>query len=244
MIYRSESPVFSHFSRESWEYSRALICRVSRREKRRDGRWPPYVFRIRFYKINTMATDSERNPLRAFLDRLDADPDLAAEKLILLREKLVKIALWRRCPESAADEVADIVVDRMVAKVAGGTEIGNLQAFAVQVIKFVLLEQQRRNKEDAAGDDLPDVAVHPSFDDDAPDVRLACLRRCINEVIESDSDRQLILGYYELGGGEKTKDNRRRLAKRLGLTTTNLKVRACRLRYRLERCINDCVARM
>jgi DNA-directed RNA polymerase specialized sigma24 family protein len=189
-----------------------------------------------------MAAYAEPNMLRAFLDQLDPDPDIASEKLIVLREKLVKIAVWRSCPESSADEVADIVVDRLIAKVAGGTVIGNLPAYAVQVLKFVLLEQRRKNKEDAAGDDLPEiVAHHREVDHEDADERLACLRRCMGTVIENDSDRLLILGYYDLSEGEKIKDNRRELAARLGLTPTNLKVRACRLRDRLERCIRHCL---
>jgi hypothetical protein len=53
-----------------------------------------------------------------------------------------------------------------------------------------------------------------------------------------------VLGYYDTDAGEKTKDARKRLAESLGFTLNVLKVRACRLRMRLEACINDCVGRV
>jgi hypothetical protein len=52
----------------------------------------------------------------------------------------------------------------------------------------------------------------------------------------------LVVNYYDTDAGEKAKNARRRLAGSLGLTLNALKVRACRLRMRLEACINNCVA--
>ena len=51
-----------------------------------------------------------------------------------------------------------------------------------------------------------------------------------------------MIGYYDTDTGEKAKQARKRLADSLGMTVNALKVRACRLRLKLEACITDCVA--
>jgi hypothetical protein len=120
--------------------------------------------------------------------------------------------------------------------------VDNLNAFASAVARFVSLEQSRKNKVDAVGDDLPETPVEPDlhFLDD-PDQRMKCLRRCVASKFSED-DKQVVIGYYDTDADEKTKSARKRLADSLGLTLNALKVRACRLRMRLEECINDCVA--
>jgi hypothetical protein len=64
------------------------------------------------------------------------------------------------------------------------------------------------------------------------------------EVVAGRDDRTLIIGYYDADAGEKNKEIRRALAERLGLTMTTLKVKACRIRERLEKCINECVEKL
>ena len=175
------------------------------------------------------------------LDRLDADSTAAAEKYEVLRLKIIHILKWRGCAESHADELADVTLDRVAAKLAAGEVVENLNAFAAAVARFVSLEHSRKNKLDAVGDDLPDVPVDPDLEFDDPDERMKCLRRCFAKTVDDD-DRSLVLGYYDTDAGEKAKEARRRLADSFGMTMNALKVRACRLRMRLEACINDCVA--
>ncbi len=174
------------------------------------------------------------------LSSLDSDPDIAAEKYETLRQKITKLMCWKGCPESRADALADQTLDRIGEKLAQGEAIRNIASYAAGVARFVHLEYVRRSKDDAVGDDLPEVAVAPDvpvLDDE--DGRMRCLRKCLGEVAPADADRNLIVAYYDAEG--KNKDNRRRLAESLGLTANALKVRACRLRAKLERCINDCV---
>ena len=70
---------------------------------------------------------------------------------------------------------------------------------------------------------------------------MRCLRRCVATKF-SDEDKRLVVQYYDTEADEKAKNARKRLAESLGMTLNVLKVRACRLRMKLERCINDCVA--
>ena len=174
------------------------------------------------------------------LARLDADERAAAEKYEELRLKIIKFFVWQRgCAESEADALADETLDRVSAKLARNIEILNVNAYALEVSRFVWLEYIRKKKEDAYGDDLPEIAVLPEISEE-PDVRLDCLKKCLAEISSNESDRHLILGYYSTADGEKNKIQRKNLAEKLGLTMNTLKVKACRLRERLERCVNDC----
>lgn len=176
------------------------------------------------------------------LTRLDADESQAAAKYEELRLKLVKLFVWKGCVEASADALADETLDRIAAKLGQGVEIQSLNAYACEVARFVWLEFSRKRKEDAAGDDVPEIAVSPEIADE-PDLRLSCLKSCLAEIAASESDRALIIGYYDAEDGDKNKNQRRNLAEKLGLTMNTLKVKACRLRVRLEKCINECVKR-
>ena len=176
------------------------------------------------------------------LKRLDADPATAAARYEDLRMKTVHLLRWRGCAESHSDDLADVVLDRVALKVAEGETIENLNAFAAGVARFVWLEHARKYRLDAVGDDLPETPIQPdtgSLDDD--DRRTRCLRRCVSTSL-SDDDRRLVVGYYDADAGEKAKESRKRLADSFGMTMNALKVRACRLRLKLESCINDCVS--
>src|SRR5678816_2850170 len=98
------------------------------------------------------------------LKRLDADPATAAAKYEDLRMKIVHLLRWRGCAESHSDDLADIVLDRIAAKVADGEAIENLNAFAAGVARFVWLEHSRKYKLDAVGDDLPETPVRPEIE--------------------------------------------------------------------------------
>jgi len=162
----------------------------------------------------------------------------------LLRLKLTKCVAWKGCPETDAEMLADTTLDRIAAKIEGGEVIENMNAYACQVLRFVWLEYSRKRIEETAGDELPEVAVDPDTASiDEPDVRLNCLRNRMNEVVPDMADRSLIVGYYDADAGKKNKDQRKDLAAQLGLTMNTLKVKACRLRARLEKCINNCVPR-
>ena len=189
----------------------------------------------------TMVSVPVTTAFSLLLDRLDPEPESASIKYEELRRRIAKILQWKGCPESEADALADISLDRIAEKLSGGTNIENLNAYAAGVVRFVWLEHSRKRMEDAVGDDLPEIAIQPSFTDfEDSDERLACLRKCLAEIAVSYDDRRVIIGYYD-NESDKNKDIRKDLAESLGLSASALRVRACRLRARLEICINDCI---
>jgi DNA-directed RNA polymerase specialized sigma24 family protein len=176
---------------------------------------------------------------------LDADEVRAAEKYETLRYKLVNVLTWRGCNNSDADDLADLTLDRVASKIAEGEKVENVAAYAGSVARFILLEHTRRKREDAVGDDLPEVGVDPDVEiliDQ--DERLECLRDCMSSTIPNPTDQRIIIGYYDTESTEKNKHARKRLAESLDMSIGALKVKACRLRDKLERCINDCVERV
>jgi DNA-directed RNA polymerase specialized sigma24 family protein len=185
------------------------------------------------------------NAFEQLLLRLGTDRAQSAEKYEILRQKLVKTFVWKGCPETFADELADAALDRVALKLAKGEQIQNLNAYALEVSRFVWLESVRKRKEATTDDgEMPERVSEPEIEIlNEPDLRMRCLRKCLAEVVPDERDRALIVGYYNADSGEKNKDARKNLAEKLDLTMTTLKVKACRIRERLERCINECVGR-
>lgn len=186
-------------------------------------------------------TDPTAKNFGLLLARLDPSADKAAEKYEDLRLRLVKYFVWScGCPESRADDLADETLDRVALKLGQEAHVENVGAYALATARFIWLEHGRAPREDGWGDRLPDFPTQAP-EAGEPDERYSCLETCLAEAIRDPSDRRLILDYYDAAEGEKNKDHRKQLARRLGMGAGALKVRACRLRKSLERCIRDCL---
>ncbi len=181
------------------------------------------------------------SPLDHLLAFLDSDQTIAAEKYEELRSRIGQLLIWRGVESADADSLADIVLDRIALKLRAGEVIENINSYAAAVGRFVALEHKRKKRETAVGE-LPERPAPNTLDfTDDTDQRLALLRRCLMEIPE-ESDRRLILFYYDTEANEKTKYARKALATDLQMSANALKVKACRLRLKLERCINKHVA--
>jgi len=67
-----------------------------------------------------MPHDLDQSSLRALLDALDPDDSEAGQKYENLRLRLIRFFRWNRCPR--AEELADIALDRLAAKVRDVSE--------------------------------------------------------------------------------------------------------------------------
>lgn len=189
------------------------------------------------------STNLTNNGFQLLLARLDPASDKAAEQYEDLRLRLVKYFVWScGCPESRADDLADRTLDRVAQKLERDTAVENVWAYSLATARFIWLEHGREVREDGWGDAFPDVPAEGTQADE-PDERYACLAACLEEAIRSSSDRKLVLEYYDAEAGEKNKDHRRNLARRLGIEVGALKVRACRLRKSLEKCVRECLGK-
>jgi DNA-directed RNA polymerase specialized sigma24 family protein len=165
----------------------------------------------------------------------DEDRDTAGRKYLEIRNNLTRFFEWRGCsfPEDHADET----INRMAKRVVEGEQILNHSGYAMGVARLLLLEINKgRQREQSALAEIgaaPDVYV-PENDDES---RLTCLRSCLQTL--SPDNRELILQYYQGEKGEKI-ENRKKLLDRLGIPVNTLRMRALRLRERLQSCVEEC----
>ena len=164
------------------------------------------------------------------------DRESAGQKYLEIRNHLTRFFEWRGCsfPEDHADET----INRMAKRVAEGEEILNHSGYAMGVARLLLLEinkgRQREQSALAEIGAMPDVYVP----EDEGESRLVCLRTCLETL--SPDNRELILQYYHGEKGEKI-ENRKKLLDRLGIPVNTLRMRALRLRERLQSCVEDCL---
>lgn len=175
--------------------------------------------------------------LTKLLSKLDND----ADKYEALRLKLCRFFVWRGCSSVHADELADESFDRIAAKLVEGVEVENVSAYVLQIARYVWLEFSRKYKEDNFGGEMPVQIVQPNFNDGA-DERIVCLRKCVREIAPDETDRKLLIGYYDSTDGDKIKNQRKKLAEKFGIKLNTLKVKMFRLREKLEDCIKDCLS--
>ena len=178
---------------------------------------------------------------RQFLSWLDEGVDSRGEKYVEMRRRLAAYFDRRNClsPDELADETLNRVARRLEEE---GAISDTLPArYCYIVARFVFLEHVRRTRHESAKLDerSADLRSPPggSADPDGETSQrlLDSLERCLRQL--ETRDRELILEYYR--GEQRSKiEGRRRLAGQLGLTVNALSIRACRLRDKLEACVN------
>jgi len=167
---------------------------------------------------------------------LGGDRDSAAQKYLEIRTNLVRFFEWRGCsfPEDHADET----INRIAKRVAEGEEILNYSGYAVGVARLLLLEINKgRQREQLALAEIGQTSEVYEEKDDG-EHRLVCLRNCL-ETLTPDN-RALILQYYQGEKGEKIQ-NRKKLMDQFGIPVNTLRMRALRLREKLQSCVEECV---
>ena len=160
------------------------------------------------------------------------------EKYLEIRNNLMRFFEWRGCsfPEDHADET----INRIAKKVDEGEQILNPSGYAMGVARLLLLEIIKgRQREQSALTELGTASEAYDEPDDG-ETRLECLRSCLQTL--SSDNRELILQYYQGEKGEKIQ-NRKKLIERLGIPVNTLRMRALRLRERLQSCVEDCITR-
>jgi hypothetical protein len=186
----------------------------------------------------------DRTDLNCLLERLDSDPANAWEKYHGLRTRLVRFFDWNRCGSS--EELADEVLDR-VARKPQDEEIRDVHEFVIGVARNIRLEAYKKSQRESHLEDRPggSEALAGSLDLEQEMVanldlqkNLACLRECLGTL--RPADRALAIDYYS-AEDEKQKVHRQRLASAAGITMIALRVRANRLREKLEQCVSRCL---
>lgn len=181
-----------------------------------------------------------------FLAWLDEGVDSEGQKYLEMRQRLVSYFDRKNClsPNALADETMNRVARRLEEEDKIETETPAKYCYIVA--RFVFMEYLRSApKENVSIDEITLkqqhktlVAAEQNEEIEIKEKNLNCLEKCVENL--EPEHRQMIISYYF--GEERVKiENRRNLAKNLGITINALSVRTCRLRDKLEACVRKCV---
>ena len=162
--------------------------------------------------------------------------DSAAQKYLEVRANLVRFFEWRGCP--FPEDHADETFNRVARKIAEGEEIEKPAGYVMGVARLLVLEiiKSLSRQREALGEyrhSYSEVADEPESES-----RIECLQKCLQQL--SPDNREFIIQYYQGDKREKI-ENRRKLGERLGVAINTLRMRAQRLRERLQGCVEECV---
>ncbi len=161
---------------------------------------------------------------------LDSDPERAGLIYEKIRWRLVAILASRHCaiPEELADETIDRVARRV--KDIRGSYVGDKVIYFLGVMNNVHHEYLKR----------PAMSRPPQLDDDvkAKEETHFCLEKCLEKLAPAS---RLIIERYYAENKQAEIDLRKRIAKELGISLNTLRLRALRIREKLQTCIGRCL---
>jgi DNA-directed RNA polymerase specialized sigma24 family protein len=181
--------------------------------------------------------------LAHLLSWLDDGPDSRGERFLEMRRRLVAYFDRKNClnPDELADESLNRIARRL--EEAGKIESESPAKYCYIVARFVFMEHLRQaDKEKLLAAELERQRelheAQPQGDVGAREKLLNCLERCTRKL--EPVSRNIISRYY-LGKERARIENRRALARGLGITMNALTIRACRIRDKLESCVKECL---
>lgn len=178
-----------------------------------------------------------REAFNGLLASLGPDRESAAEQYLEIRRNLVRLFEWRG--SSTPDEYADEAINRCARKIAEGEEIRDIATYCIGIARMLLREISRqRAKEARPLEEVPEPQTLPILPERNPGDRVTCLRRCLAQL--SPGDRDLILHYYEGDKGKKIQ-SRKGMSEVFGIPAGTLRMRALRLRQKLQLCTESCL---
>jgi len=178
------------------------------------------------------ASEPAATPFDALLQRLQSE---GAEGLAYetLRRRLIQF--YRLHLPAEADDLADVVLDRLARKLHQGTDVTSVPLYALGIARMVLHEARARGaRRFAAEADPTFVPGGDEHDTAATETVLAALSQCLDAA--GSAARTLILAYYGADGAERIAV-RQRLAAERRISLNALRNRALRLREMLEDCV-------
>ncbi len=191
-----------------------------------------------------------QDALDKLLALFDQEPERAGVKYELMRGKLTRFFQGRRC--SLPDELADEVMNRVARRAQEGEEIrlDTLADYFYGVAHNVLREFLRSPENAFSSLDVSLPSAHLSVNPDKLEERMAekyeseqrleCLESCVAKLPAETSN--LIVSYYEEEEGAKIR-KREQLADSMGIPINALRIRAHRIRAKLEKCVTECLNR-
>lgn len=166
---------------------------------------------------------------------LDHNRETAAEKYEKIRQRLIRMFIGRGC--LAAEELTDETFNRVTGKLPelAKNYTGEPTLYFYGVADKIHLEWLRKQKK------IKQLRLPETDNEDKAEfeIEYECLETCL-EKLPGDQHR-LIVGYYREEKIAKI-ENRRELAKNLGMSANALQVKASRIRAQLKECVQNCIA--
>lgn len=171
----------------------------------------------------------------ALLDWLDRNRETAGEKYEKIRQRLIRIFVGRGCCE--AEELTDETINRVTLKMPQVVEtyVGEPSLYFYGVANNIYREWLR-NQKTVQTDKIQEAVLA----DDSVEIEFECLEKCLEKL--PAEQRQLIVGYYRENKNAKI-ENRKELAKNLGISLGAMQTKTFRIRAGLQDCVRKCVAR-
>ncbi len=174
--------------------------------------------------------------LGRFLTLLDSDVVEAGRTYERLRKKLIRLFEWRGC--RFAEDLADEAINRVIRRLENGLALGSgdVPRFSAGVAHRVFLEHLREVRRSRPSPGDADKAPWVRGKHETTDLRLVILEDCLERL--SAQQKDLVLRYYTGDRAVRIR-NRKELARELGIEANNLRIRAFRIRAKLEKWIED-----
>ena len=171
------------------------------------------------------------------LNAFSADRDEAGVQYEIMRRKLVRFFEWRKV--ESADEYADETINRVARRIEEGEVIENLNGYFYGVARMVYLEALKEQERAAVSiDDDPHIRDKKAPEPTESEPRVVCFDQCLDSL--PADNRRLIVNYYQEERRAKI-ELRQELADSLQIPLNALRIRAHRIRMRLEQCITQCM---
>ena len=161
---------------------------------------------------------------------LDPEPERAGLIYEKIRWRLIAILASRGCTSS--EELADETIDRVARRVADieASYVGDKAIYFLGVMNNVHHEYLKR----PVMPRLPE----PDNDVETKEKTHLCLDKCLEKL--TSKSRRMIEQYYAENKRAKI-DLRKRIAAELGIGLSTLRLRALRIRDKLQTCIQQCL---
>ena len=174
--------------------------------------------------------DLRQEDFDRLLGWLDPDRERAGLLYEKIRWRLIAILASRGC--ALAEELADETIDRVSRRVADiqATYVGDRAIYFLGVMNNVHHEYLKRPP-------LPRL-VEREDDVNTTEQMHQCLDNCLNAL--APHARQLIEQYYAENKRAKI-DLRKLIARKLQINSSTLRLRALRIRTKLQECIHQCL---
>jgi DNA-directed RNA polymerase specialized sigma24 family protein len=169
---------------------------------------------------------------------LDPVRERAGQRYEDIRLRLIKIFTCRGCHES--EDLADETINRVARKLEEVAETyeGDRALYFYGVAHKVYLEYLRKRPARVAVLPPPAPPERSEKERAADEREYECLERCMSRL--PAGNRDLVLEYYREEKREKI-EHRKLLAAQLGIGLNALRIRACRIRETLYRCVQACL---